>query len=1746
MTRQFFDNLCGATFTAGNLLGMERKTVLGLKATPLPILSDDNEDDDDFDVFGSDSSADGELKFQINPTPAPHIELNPTPPRFSTQNKNYEKIKSFDEASPQISSFLTQLNENRNCLNLNTTNTATELIYFIPEHLATDEFSKELDRFVKSEIENDEFKLDTKESHINILAQIEIAKYYKNSKKENTNTPNNIDKDETSDFPDDFNESNDVIELSPNKSINGPENPPPQISISQLSSNSSLHSTSSSSFHSNSNFPLKLASPPSLDSLDNSLSQYLTENLDSRISSLIYFILSKNDNREISLYHKIQCLTEFIKTNSVAPIAHLFPDFSIPKISKSLCHDLVILFPHHPLLPSLIDKFTFIDNSISDLLSFIPDEESDDSFFDFADSDSLPRPMSLPLTISLPAINDGITNLLEFCPNSLANIVTITVQEPPSLLTFENHFLSPNLFQDWIMSLSPQNNGTKIPLSSNQPKKKPNFRNSNDFYRSLPTSLHTEQEIEATPELLEKLLYSTENMKDRIAQLPTTVDPSLFPLHYPLLHIVNASSAVVQKRGFMYPAILGNEFEAHKILSTDSMDGLQNCIDNFQKLIKIEIPGKPIELLDETRSLPTKDTPCPNTMIALTALCDIEFIMNGRSPLNLLDFARQNSFLAFEQNKNWRAEAIYELYTKDQFPPYLCFRACFAMALNLSETNLSLAADILFEGLYVLLKECPKMVKLDFTRNALLYFAEILEKLDCYYYSSLLLDVFYLTNPSDTKSSNAIALMCQRNFDIVRAVFHFTQSMIGLVQQMKCDEALYVAQILSSIQTEYSNTEDAISLLSYLLRNTYNFMISVRPLAESGKLSKSLNTIQPRRPPRPKKDLLVEQFRPNPELLNTVLAGTSLCELLIKSNHFSLASQLLNTLCESTDNAMFNKLLEYLAIRTYLKQNYFHKFLKKIPEIKFRVRHGSPSSRLSILSAANFDTSLAIVRLLINGYSSRRLFKSALLWSEIWINAQPKLAMKEIGYGFLSRGYALFQTVHYAHSLTPPFNLQSTLSGIAQNIASYSLKNQYQNVTDVIVEALASLKAAQLCLDKVGSQRHLAYAFILYVDLLLYYFFDSQFDGEKEVEKLTISEPKLEVVNKGLPSNNNISFTTYTLDKSNVGDEIRKILYRVNSISNRCMNPLYIMIYQVLYAKYMKMQNKDEISKSSFDFAFNNMRRFFVCGGEFICRNFNISTIKSFISMTSNMCIILLFYDQNFINDRLIVFDWYKDINTIYMHRLRVVSPDNKEPLESTMNVSIASLRTMSSLKFTDFFQTLQSAGIDVSKQSKAKSYNVPQCISRINANIRLFETGKISEDEMRANNITLCKQIEQIADDYKRVNESHVPIDITYSFISRTVSFTHGLIFIQHIYDAIFIYIPSTGAKKRIQLRSSDPSTFSTSSNKGSIQFTSTDSLFSSKFIEVVALYIMCDKKQHHDDYNARLARNLCLEARKVLFGDICNHLVEWKKVPDDHFFGENRIFGKGLKGSFCSVETAAQPTVFITSTDLSALPLELMFPEVLILRCWQYTCLLLKPNLSEEKLDFPKPTVFRYKANPEHLMNVAVKRSKDEISEFIEGIGGGAPHTPYVSENERSICFPFPLFSSNLTNQYYSGKFPFCEFVNVEPESYPSIRSALFIFTYSDLCEMPLMLDRLIKESPFCFFMFIPAQFVREAFVQMTLIFDRHQRRLHYIGEHKGEAALIPHEIVSSRPFDFVTILQTTLMQMLDCPIPLIAPTQ
>jgi hypothetical protein len=403
----------------------------------------------------------------------------------------------------------------------------------------------------------------------------------------------------------------------------------------------------------------------------------------------------------------------------------------------------------------------------------------------------------------------------------------------------------------------------------------------------------------------------------------------------------------------------------------------------------------------------------------------------------------------------------------------------------------------------------------------------------------------------------------------------------------------------------------------------------------------------------------------------------------------------------------------------------------------------------------------------------------------------------------------------------------------------------------------------------------------------------------------------------------------------------------------------------------------------------------------------------------------------------------------------------------------------------------------------------------------------------MTNQNRALCRRIENFANAYRTANTT-VATDDSWQAAVNAIPMLINTFFVQRLFDSIICYAPRTGVLRRVSLvMPLHPTKFTVNAGRSEITFSMKASLFSPEFSALVALFLMTDKKLKHPNYSAQAALEICNTARVVLFGELGSDVPVRQTVLDNGDFGERTFFGRQIKGQLVSVQTSFTPIIIAASATLRALPYELMFPNQLVLRCFSFERILLHPPAIAPP---PKPAIFRWQAEPARMTDVAIRRSLEEINRVIQAYSPSPQTLNFVEGLERLLPFPMALFSSNADSTKYTSKYPFCTVLTVSARWLPKLDFGLFVMSYSDLSEVSGITERVILDCPFSFFLFIPCQFVREAFAMMRDIFERQASRQHS----KRQCDI---DIVT-RSYDFVTLLQSTLMASLGCPIPVIAP--
>ena len=1460
---------------------------------------------------------------------------------------------------------------------------------------------------------------------------------------------------------------------------------------------------------------------------------YVEKKLDSRILALVHFAMMKiaEDDLPTALYHNMACLEEFVKFPTVAPIAVLFEDFTMNLLVDGLCRKLVRQFPKHPLVPSVIHNFNeYVD--VSDVLEMLPKEEDSGDLGDDFDSDSFFGDLEdMKVQREQPLLQfqglfkrEVIVNPLEMVPPT-SKIDAITLTEPPEMVTYlledGSADMTPMEFQDWIVSIRfERSEAVKVPISEPIPDRAPACTQS---YRSNPilsaVDEPTDESIaEESEEFFLKLITNIDKFSIVKAQIPPIISAQWYGMYLPVLHTVNLLRDTVELRGTTHSKFLTMECEAHSAVSCRDTDRMDRVLVYFANQIVIEdFPVTPIAKKQERRKQPQVDLEVNmSTIASVMSLIDYELVLNGRSPLSLGAFGTET--MPREEDvklgsRQWRVQYMWHIYSNQQFPPYLSFRLAFALAVNLADGNPVMACNFLFEGLYTLLANIPNARKLPCVRSALLFFGELLDKLDKYYYCAMVLDNFFLADIRNTLFSSQIAQIAQRNKDIIRALFHYNQSLRNFIAQNSTESAIYLGQLVASIYIDRAMYVQAVSILTYLLYESYKIPFT--------KMREKLDVValgSLRVPIRSRgRDVsFTSVFMPDPKNVSTALCGTSLITVFVKIQLYQQAHKLLGEIWNSCSALSMKKMLSYIKLWVYHRQNDFPNITANLPKLEISRSRASVLSRFGPMVSNSFDPSTASLRLMARIYVNRGQWQQGLFWSEMFVHMSRKISTKELGNGLVLRALSLgYAGLH----CTKPMSL--AVAEIPSNFGKWTTTQEFTR-EEIWAEALSSIGAAIICYLRVGSLKKLAFARLIAADFML------DHPGiEARCPKL-FSEV-FAVAREGL-----LKFEELRLDLATTVQE-------AETLATRMMHPLYIVHSELVSARYDLERGKVTEAKQRFGYAVDNFTNMFVCGRHFVPTYLRLKTIRYIFEIIQRMCrLLMMFEDTEFINDHIYLFDVMNDIHFQLNEALKTKVKDS--PMATNPSTALSPVvLDLENPKIPKFGPLLVSNGfIDDNLDRNPPEFN--DYLSSITANIRLFEQQKMTEDEMTNLNRKTCRLIEQKAENLRRQRSADLPPDTTFTFLKRCCPIAEGVVFVQKLFNEIFIYVPSTGAKRRVPI---EPDTshrpFTVTLQKAEVTVTNKASLFDPKFIEYILGLVSLDKKPPFKVSLPLITERMFSKAATALFGELLDFLMQHKlqTIADDQAFGQSRFFGKSSKGSLATMDPGDHPITIVSSIDLHFLPFEFMLKDCYVLRCPYYTSLMRKATLIGYS-EIPKPVICW---NRQDLQTVGYTRSMDCIASIVSAVCNNDEPVFTVLDAHATVNMPHPLFKSSKET-IFTKRYDFCVFTEVVPEELPRVKNAgssIFIFSYTDLCDMNNLVNSIVGEYPTAFLMFIPASVTKMALHEIRRIFDRHARRLAFIRSSKES---VP---IQTRMFDdpsgFVVTLKVTLEKLLKTPIPLVA---
>ena len=1487
------------------------------------------------------------------------------------------------------------------------------------------------------------------------------------------------------------------------------------------------------------------------------LKKYQESKIDSRILSLIHYALIENQSRETSLYHTVMSLEEYVKFPTPAPLSLLFPAFSIDKIIDRLCTDLINEFPNNPFLESVLNSFSPFCSTIdklNEMLNQMNDLSIDDDDDSFSDDSFFQNIQHQPV-IQLQLHDEGNLNPLDLKKNHINRYEPVVLREPPQMVTFllqdNTDQMSPPVFESWILSIRVDRqetikNANQIPSTNNTQNKK-----SKHVFKSSPImapNLNQSDEGNPNEESVDyffKLLQHIDDQQLIKQQLPSNISPSFYSLYLPVLHTLNIANETVEMRGAIYTKLLTKEKDAHFALKLDDPVRAIRALTYLKTLVpNTKFKQKEIQRLENKRAQPSLTPKNPDSFVAIMAVVDYELIIHSRSPLSLQYYTVPVQDKQDDKDKNicdpkWRAQFLFSQYTENELSPYLCFRVAFALAINLCDKRPDLACSFAFEALYVFLANIPFVRKLPCIRSALLFFGEMLERLNRYYYAAYILDNFFLTDIRNASYSSKIAQIAQRNNDMVRAIFHFNQTLKNFVAHGSVEEAIYVGQVITSCYIEHGLYELAMSLLTYLLHLSYQIPV--------GKKREKMEVVSlgSLRLPRSKvsKLTLTSEFMPDISSTPTILSAAMLSMIFAKLQYFDHAYKLINTI-QKNASASMTKLLQYIHAYIASKENNICKMHSVSPKIESinqtLLKQQITSSHFTIMSGSNFDPISATLRLFAHTYLNRCQFRKALLYSELYLYFCSPSNIKELGCGLFLRAQALLQAYHHCLSTTTLFDADTKID-MKVSINSSKLYTK-KKIAKLAVE---SLIYARTCFSIASCSSKLVAATLLLTDMALSI-------STIDLNKLASSQNKV-ATKKPLP----IQLLTKLPSGIDIIEpkflpEIKTIdgmLTNLEHLTNRILNPLYIIYYQLLMAQNnLSKENKKDTSKKFFDYAFNNFNRLFTCGYRLIPVDLGIKKIRYITELLEKMCGLLIEFDTDFINDRLIIFDVYNDSCCVLKNRLRNATPTNTNSIDPSIDLSPLVL-DIENLQYPSFSQLLKANGFITENQIQMQQQQqmqdpvsrISQSLNFVSANVRLYNKEKLSLDDLNNRNRHLCDVIESNAEITRRLNASQLPPETSYNYLKRCKpTKVSKIVFIQRIFSNIIVYAPSTGFLRKISYPSNE-SHISIADGKNDFQFDIHSGLFEQQLIEQCASLIVTDSKKARKKPLIGI-KSLQILQRTIFTNDLTDELGKSKinQVDDSFDFDKNGSKNKD-KGVLFTLDPGDGPIIFIPSHDLQFIPFELAFNDCYCLRSSSFAQLVLQGQSNvTSRNKTPRPIVFRSKND---MQNDITIRTHDLLNDLISAASGYSSEVSISDGVERSINFPTPLFSAQ--KEFDPKSFSFCDFVDVKPNEFPKMQNAsssLFVFSYSDLFEMPILVRRVISEYPFSFFMFIPIFAMKDAFKKMKEIYERQAKRAEYV-QKNGKASDDKNRVICENPMKFVSSMQITLQQALRVPIPLIS---
>lgn len=1205
------------------------------------------------------------------------------------------------------------------------------------------------------------------------------------------------------------------------------------------------------------------------------LEHYLGGKYDSRIKSLLLWILSHVDDNKVSLAYLIRSAMEYIKTETKLPIAILYPEFNLDDILLNISQLLNLIFPGHPIVPSVFQRLADFSNKKDDILALINNDADieDDMFSDFSSSffEDLHPNHSDSVNLVFNFLDSSESNLLDF--NSKQNVEVVSILDSPSTMTYyfngKDTSMPPNLFIDWM-------NGKELKLK------------------------HKDKYI-----VKYNKKYSSIQDKISVYNLAKLKSQKYWTLHLPIYHYVNLTSITPFIENAKFPEILIAEYNVHHGFVQNDIKKIRDGLAILISYIPTDLDCCEVLPLQIQRKSPEILSKHTQKDIILQALIDAILIFNGISPLNFIRFPRIDLISNIDEHPVydpiWRTQALYKLYSEEIFSPYLCFRTCFALGISTMEKYPSISNRLFFEGLVILLEFFPSLKSSLIVRNYTFGFAESLNYNNKYQYCALALDNSWRICIDNQNYANTAAKISQKNHDVCRALFFYHIALNIYIKNNQVSETMYTAQTIANIYKKNNQFISGLQVLFSIISKAYNFnVIDLLNLnkninIQSNKMSvvntelRDDNKLKRQRSKTYRAVSNTELFETKEESFNTLVTAIYLILFLIKTEQFTKANNLISLVFSKVKTPSLFKQSYFLLAKISYKKNDFNQFIDIIQQNDLLNLN---NSSIHIKQFGIFNMSFKLLKYLSQGYFNINEPELSLFWSEIMLHILQQNKIKLIAKALYIRGLSLFELYKYYYILNKN-SISEKLHSLELSVGKFK-DNTIPSKKELLEESLSSLYSSKLLLDYLGLTFKSLKAMLLYCEFFVHELFMMDFSNSQDGNfQITIKHPNLFTVCYFFKEENKfkVEYEPFKLNKASSIEHLSQMLQNTRKAVSIYLEPILIIREQIVESQLNHIKQKQLSKENYFKFAFTNLQNYFFEYNNFMFKNSSIQIIKMFKENLQTMILLLLTFEKEFINEHLILFDMLNDIKIILHNRQTCLISEKNIYREPTTKVQSTILELQNPL-YQDFTNTLIQFGVKI-KEEKEEN-DIQKMYKQLKQNINLYCKNYLSEKKLYNLNSEICICIQKIIQNRRLNNDKQ----IKYCFNDIPKELQRSTIFLLHLYNYIVSYFPETGQQKvndiyfirNLLLTVNDTLSIEIGNN-----------IFSKQFLYMVSSLVISSKNVKYDSFSEK-----SLEVGNVIFGN------------------------------FKNVENIVSITLF-TDFDLQILPFELMF-KTCVVRCIKY----------------------------------------------------------------------------------------------------------------------------------------------------------------------------------------------------------------